>query len=302
MSSYVSPSPTNFTGSLTSFLIATTMPPFAVPSSLARKMPVTSIASRNALAWLMAFCPQVASSTSSTSCGAPGIFLATTSRILVSSRIRLSCVCSRPAVSTSSTSAPRAFAASQASKTTAAGSEPDPLMMSQPMRSAQMVSCWTAAARNVSAAASMTFLPDCWNSQASFATDVVLPLPLMPATRTTVGGSAAKWTVRSDCGQYCLISALRNSMTSSPFSMRFSFQAASRSSWIRVAVATPTSAWISVASSSFSRSGLSLRPRSIAWSEPTNLFLVRLSPVASFFNVLPNNAIYNFLRTNLKPS
>ena len=35
--------------------MATTMPPLAVPSSLARKMPVTWTALRNSSAWRMAF-------------------------------------------------------------------------------------------------------------------------------------------------------------------------------------------------------------------------------------------------------
>ena len=69
----------------------------------------------------MAFCPVVASSTSSTSCGRPSICLPTTRRIFSSSRIRWVCVCSRPAVSTMSTSKPRAWAFSQASWATLAG-------------------------------------------------------------------------------------------------------------------------------------------------------------------------------------
>jgi hypothetical protein len=44
ISSGVSPTPMNFTGTLVSSLIAMTIPPLAVPSSLARKMPVRSTA------------------------------------------------------------------------------------------------------------------------------------------------------------------------------------------------------------------------------------------------------------------
>ena len=50
-------------------------PPLAVPSILASTMPVHCTASVKRFAWLMPFWPVVASSTSSTSCGAPGIFL-----------------------------------------------------------------------------------------------------------------------------------------------------------------------------------------------------------------------------------
>ena len=57
-------------------------------------------------------------------------------------------------------SLPRAFAAEIESKTTAAGSAPSPCRtMSAPARFAQISSWSAAAARNVSAADSMTFLP-----------------------------------------------------------------------------------------------------------------------------------------------
>ena len=67
---------------------------------------------------------------------------------------------SRPAVSISTTSEPRVFAAASVSKATAAGSAPwYCLMISTPARVAQMSSCSVAAARNVSAAPRSTFLP-----------------------------------------------------------------------------------------------------------------------------------------------
>ena len=50
-----------------------------------------------------------------------------------------------------------------------------PLTISVPERSAQMLNCSTAAARNVSAAPSTTFFPDDSNMWASLAIDVVLP-------------------------------------------------------------------------------------------------------------------------------
>ena len=86
--------------------IATTTPPLAVPSSLASTMPVHCTASVKCRAWLMPFWPVVASSTSSTSCGASGICLPITRWIFVNCCIRFCCVCSRPAVSTMHTSAP----------------------------------------------------------------------------------------------------------------------------------------------------------------------------------------------------
>src|SRR5215831_12715650 len=99
----------------------TTMPPLAVPSSLVSTMPVRPTASWNSLACWIPFCPVGASRTIRLSCGAPGSCRDTTLRSLVSSSIRLDLVWRRPAVSTRSTSTPRAVAALTASKTTAAG-------------------------------------------------------------------------------------------------------------------------------------------------------------------------------------
>ena len=62
-----------------------------------------------------------------------------------------------------------------------------------PIRSLQIVNCSTAAARNVSHAATMTFFPSSWQSRASLAMDVVFPEPLIPATRTTVGPLELYW-------------------------------------------------------------------------------------------------------------
>ena len=81
-------------------------------------------------------------------------------RILSSSFIRLTRVCSRPAVSTSTGSRPCALPDAIASNTTAAGSAPSRARtMSTPARRAQISSCSTAAARNVSAAQISGCLP-----------------------------------------------------------------------------------------------------------------------------------------------
>ena len=114
-SSSCSPTPISFTGIPSSEAIASAIPPLAVPSSLVSTMPETSTASEKSLAWRRPFCPVVASTVSSVSCGAPGICLSITRRTLASSAIRLSWVCSRPAVSISTTSAPSRRAASIAS-------------------------------------------------------------------------------------------------------------------------------------------------------------------------------------------
>ena len=153
--------PISLTGTPSSCAIARAMPPLAVPSSLVSAMPDTSTASRNSSAWRRPFWPVVASIVSSVSCGAPGAWRSITLRTLRSSSIRCCWVCSRPAVSTITTSCPRARAASMASKATAPGSDPgSPRTISQPARSAHSVSCSAAAARKVSAAASSTDRPE----------------------------------------------------------------------------------------------------------------------------------------------
>ncbi len=129
--------------------------------------------------------------TRSVSCGAPGSRCSITRRTLTSSSMRLVCVCSRPAVSTTTTSRPRACAASIASNATAAGSPPfwEPTM-SACARSAQISSCSSAAARKVSAAARTTECPCSRSLFASLPIVVVLPVPLTPTTRMTLGPSS----------------------------------------------------------------------------------------------------------------
>jgi len=133
----------------------TTMPPLAVPSSLARTMPVTPEVSVNLRACSRPFCPVVASSTSSTSCGASGI---TFFAVRPSSAIRpsVSLVCRRPRVHDHVIHLARAGRA-EASNSTALGSLPGLCRTTgEPVRSPQISSCSMAAARNVSAAHSMT--------------------------------------------------------------------------------------------------------------------------------------------------
>ena len=107
--------PISFTGMPSSSAIASVIPPLAVPSSLVRTTPSTSTASEKIFAWRSPFWPVVASIEIRVSCGAPGICLPITRPTLASSSIRLPSVWRRPAVSTITTSAPRARAASIAS-------------------------------------------------------------------------------------------------------------------------------------------------------------------------------------------
>ena len=91
-------------------------------------------------------------------------------------------------MSTSTTSAPRERAAATPSNTTAAGSASAAcLTISQPTRSAHWLSCSTAAARNVSPATMSGVFPISLRRQAILPIVVVLPVPLTPTMRITVG-------------------------------------------------------------------------------------------------------------------
>ena len=195
----------------------TTMPPFAVPSSLVRTTPVTSTASVNTRAWTTPFWPVVASRTSSTS--VTGACFSTTRLILPSSSIRPDLVCSRPAVSIDDgvDLAPRRRCAT-ASKATDAGSPPSrPRTVRTPTRSPQVSSWSAAAARKVSAAPRTTLLPSPTSTRAILPTVVVLPAPLTPTTRTTPGSPSCRSvpSVRSRSGPRTAVSSPTSSSRSS---------------------------------------------------------------------------------------
>src|SRR6059036_2093490 len=186
-----SPVPRKRIGTCTARSSATTLPPFAVPSSFVTISPVSGTAAAKARAWCTAFCPTVASTTSNDSCGAPGCCFAITRTTFFSSSSSRSSVWSRPAVSTSTVSTARARAAAMASKATAAGSFV-PVTHGTPSRPAQICSCSAAPARNVSAAANSTDRPPRASRAPSFATADVLPTPFTPKIRRTVGGTGAR--------------------------------------------------------------------------------------------------------------
>src|SRR6185437_10138362 len=159
-SSAVSPTPMKWIGRPNLSASATSTPPFAVPSSFVMTRPVTPIMSRKVWTCACAFCPTVASSTSSTASGADASAFFRTRTIFCSSAISPALLWSRPAVSISSTSAPRLFAAWNASKARPAASAPSSrAITAAPLRSPQILSCSTAAARKVSAAAITTVCP-----------------------------------------------------------------------------------------------------------------------------------------------
>jgi len=101
--------------------------------------PVTPAILPKISTWLSAFCPTVASRTSSTACGAAGSTLRMTRNIFSSSPISSLRFCKRPAVSISTTSMPSALAAVTASKARLAASAPGVLaLMLAPVRVAQI--------------------------------------------------------------------------------------------------------------------------------------------------------------------
>ena len=153
---------------------------------------------------------------------------------------------SLPAVSASTTSAPRAAAALTASCTTELGSAPAlPEIKSAPHRSAHVCSCEVAAARNVSPAAITTTWP-CADSRApTLPIVVVLPTPLTPTNSHT--GVAPFRSGALTCSERSASRAARiwsaSSCTSSSAStMSLSTAVLRRRSSAAMVVATPTSA------------------------------------------------------------
>ena len=251
-------------------------------------MPVMPAASLNWRAWLRAFCPVVASSTSSTSVSQPGASRWMTREILPSSSMRFFLLWRRPAVSQMTTSTPRALPAVTASKTTAAGSEPsDCRIMSTPERSAHTPSCSIAAARKVSAAPSSTFLPSALRLAASLPIVVVLPTPFTPMTRMT-DGLVERFSSSPPASIPAMIS-LSRPLTSDASVTPRRLTSARSSSQMAAAVTAPTSDMMSVSSSS-SKSSSSILVKELTSSSTARAIDSRvfLSPSAS----LPKNPIW----------
>ena len=123
-------------------------------------MPVQSTVFLKVSAWVMAFWPVGRVEHQQDLVRRSGDLLGDDAADLLQLAHEVVCVCSRPAVSTMTTSKPRAMGLLAGVVGHAAGSLPWLfLTISQPIRSLQMVSCSTAAARKVSHAATITFLP-----------------------------------------------------------------------------------------------------------------------------------------------
>ena len=103
-----SPLPTNAIGTPTTPTTDNAAPPRASPSILVSTTPVTPMRRLNSPALLIASCPVIASATNSRSTGLTAALMAS------SSTINSSSMCSRPAVSTMTTSNPPFFASASA--------------------------------------------------------------------------------------------------------------------------------------------------------------------------------------------
>ena len=136
----------------------------------------------------MPFWPVVASSTSSTS--STGACFSITRLTLPSSSISPTLFCSRPAVSTRTTSTSLLDAVLdglERDRGRVARRRGPRTVVGTPTRSPQVCSWSAAAARKVSAAPSSTSLSSATSTRASLPTVVVLPVPLTPTTSTTAG-------------------------------------------------------------------------------------------------------------------
>ena len=152
--------------------------------------------------------------------------------------------------------------------------------MSTPARVAQISSCSTAAARNVSAAQISGVLPSFLSRFASFPTVVVLPVPLTPTTSVTLG-DGRRSLGRSTAAKTSRISCLTRSRRLAPLR-----DCVLTAAMMRSVAATPTSAEISSSSSASTvststgrdrRSGASAS-RTISSKRSTICLVVRESP------------------------
>jgi len=167
--------------------------------------------------------------------------------------IKLVLLCNRPAVSASTKSMLRAFAACTASKMTDDGSPPSaPRIISAPERSAHVASCSPAAARNVSPAAIITVRPSAVCCAEIFPMLVVLPAPLTPTINQMFGPSmvASKRSSRSVETKCALMSWRNASISCCGDTISLLFTRVRNGCISSCATRTPTSARNSASSSS----------------------------------------------------
>ena len=122
--------------------------------------------------------------------------------------------------------------------------------MSQPTRSAHSLSCSTAAARNVSPATMSGVFPISLRRQAILPIVVVLPVPLTPTMRITVGWleTSMRWSSGSSGRRISATTSASSFWNGSLVSIFLAVQRCSSSSTILMVPSTPTSAAISISS------------------------------------------------------
>ena len=175
-----SPMPTQRIGSPSSRATATTIPPLAVPSNLARTKPVTPTPGGKPAGLLQPRSGPSRHREPVKPDAAPGGRDPPRRALhLLQSAISRPCCAALPAVSTMTVSTPRAFAACKPSNNTALGSAPAFCRITgQPVRPPQTDNCSAAAARKVSPAQSRTLRPSWVSRWASLPIVVVLPTPV----------------------------------------------------------------------------------------------------------------------------
>jgi len=258
-------------------------PPRASPSSFVRITPVSPSRLWNSPADRTASCPIIESAIKSISLGCSSFFS------MLSSFINSSSMCSRPAVSTSTTSLAESFASLIAPFTISSGlSVPVPGHSAVPTAFATCASCSRAAGRYTSVETTSGRCPCCESHFASFPVVVVLPDPCNPTIIHTEGGREAK--IGLACLPSIAASSSRTTLTTcwsgescsiTSLPMAFARMFASNSS------ATPTFTSPSSNASRISASAVS-RCSSVSLPCPRRFLNVRCSFSVRFSNMVLN--------------
>ena len=213
--------------------------------------------------------------------------------IFTSSSMRYFLLCNLPAVSHIKTSAFFSLVIFMASYTTDAGSTPSSLFtISQSALFAHTSNCSTAAALKVSAAATTTFFPSCFNLFAIFPIDVVFPTPFTPTTNITDGfvSKFRLWSVLSNISCISFLSAFFTPSSSFMFSF---FTLSLRFSIIAEEVLAPTSDIIRASSNSSNKSSSTfLKLLNISFIFSSKDVLVLFNP---FFSLSKKLIIFPFI-------
>ena len=209
--------------------------------------------------------------------------------IFASSSISAALLCSRPAVSISSTSAPSARALLNASNASPAASAlRGPEITGAPVRSPHTCNCSTAAARKVSPATNTARSPSSRYCIASLPIVVVFPVPFTPTTRITCGLRLRSSTSGLATGaRIVAISSASDSLISASVTLRPNLLLRNDST-MSAAAAGPRSAPSSNSSNSANASSSRVRLLNAAVSPPVSFSVERVSPALSLLKNPPS--------------